>query len=182
MAFLKLKVISIVMLCVGATMVHATPTLEECFAQDFSLTVKHKVRPFGLLENILSVNKDKCVITINTVKYKYLKKRWIIDVCREPIHIKYGMSSVDVLKRKGRCSIKKKTSFCKNFSKLIQILEDDGLIFADGNRNDITSKHGEVFCAFRLIKKYLNEGQVLGEREVITPVTSEQMKEEKSSF
>jgi hypothetical protein len=178
MEFLKFKIIGIAMLCIGSIMVQAAPSVEECFAQDFSLMVKHKAKPFGLFESILSVNKEKCVITVNTIKYKYLKKRWVIDVCREPIHIKYGVNSVDVLKRKGKCH-DTKTPFCKNFTKLIQIIEDDGLIFAAGNRNNITSEHGEVYCVFRLIKKYLNKGQVLGEWDSNRTVRSFEKNEER---
>lgn len=134
-------------------------SVTECLNFDFKESVSHKVKPFGLLKNILTVEKSKCVMTVRLEKYKYLKKQWKIDICREPIHIKYGMEAVDVFKRKGRC-IDSTGDYCQSFDKLLRALEDDGLIFAEGERENINSVHGKLYCSFQLIKSYLAEGIV----------------------
>lgn len=131
----------------------------ECLNYNFDETVSHKVKPFGLLKNVLSVQKNKCVMTVRLEKFKYLKKQWNVDICREPIHIKYGTEAVDVYKREGRCD-NATGDFCQSFDKLLKALEDDGLIFAAGEREDLNSVHGKLYCSFLLMKSYLSDGVV----------------------
>lgn len=134
-------------------------TVDSCLQANFEETVSHKAKPFGLLNNSLTINKEKCIITVHSERYKYLKKEWKIDVCREPIHIKYGTGAVDVFKREGSC-FDSKSSFCKSYDTLMKMIEDDGLIFAEGERDNINSIHGKFYCASLLIKSYLKQGKI----------------------
>ncbi len=134
----------------------------ECLVDNFSPLVSHKGQPFGLFKTILKVEKQGCVITIDHEKYKYLKNRWIVDVCREPVHIKQGVTALEVIKREGLCSDKNLSSnYCESVSKILSIIQDDGLIFAEGEKENIKSDHGQVYCTFLLLKKYLKDGMVL---------------------
>ncbi len=134
--------------------------LDRCLKLEFSEQVAHKVKPFGLLKNKLEVIKNKCVITIKSTKYKYLKKQWIVDVCREPIHIKFGTDAVDVFKRQDGCLEGTKRAYCSKMKKLLHLIEDDGLIFAKGEREDLATPHGHIYCAFLLLNAYLDNGSV----------------------
>lgn len=137
---------------------------KECLNSSFDITVSHKGQPFGLLPNILTISKNNCSIIITHQKMKYINKKWDIDVCREPVHIKSGSGAVDVLKRLGNCQ-NTKDEFCSKYSDLIQVLQDDGLIFAEGEKENLSSDHGRVFCAYQLAKYYLGAGTVLSRHE-----------------
>ncbi len=157
MVFLKYSAL-VSLIIFSVTGKSSTFSVTDCLNRNFDTEVSHKIKPFGLLKNILAVKKDKCVFTVKQEKYKYLKKQWTVDICREPIHIKYGVSAVDVFKRDGRCI--SSSDFCQSFSKLLKSIEDDGLIFAPGEREDLSSVHGQLHCSFLLIKSYLEDGVV----------------------
>jgi len=139
---------------------NATFTDAECLNSSFSTEVKHKGQPFGLTENKLFVDKQLCVLTISHEKMKYMKKKWVIDVCRGPVHIKEDAGNIDVYKREKGCATKSSGEYCKTFTNIKNIIQDDGLIFADGEKEDLATDHGRVYCSFLLVKKYLGEGIV----------------------
>ena len=41
----------------------------------------------------------------------------------------------------------------------MDVIQDDGLIFAQGDRDSLDSDHGKTYCTYLLLKKYLNESQ-----------------------
>ncbi len=133
----------------------------ECLDASYETTISHKGFPFGLTQNILKVSKDHCVITINHEKLKFIKDQWVIDVCREPVHMKKGAGAVEVIKRDGVCVEGTKSSYCGELSRLKALIQDDGLIFAEGEKEDIASDHGKVYCAFSVMNRYLDQGIVL---------------------
>ena len=133
----------------------------DCFSSDFEVSVSHKVKPFGMFENVIALTKNRCVITIETERFKFMKDRWIIDICREPIHIKSGTGAIDVSKKINDCiGVNSKKSYCRYLKDIFQRIEDDGLIFADGERENLNTDHGKYFCSYLLIKSYLEEGHV----------------------
>tara|TARA_R110000868_G_scaffold86182_8_gene241737 strand:+ start:1217 stop:1732 length:516 start_codon:yes stop_codon:yes gene_type:complete len=127
----------------------------------YETTISHKGFPFGLTQNILGVSKEKCVITISHEKLKFIKDAWVIDVCREPVHMKKGAGAVEVIKREGLCVEGAKSSYCGELERLKAMIQDDGLIFAQGEKEDLASDHGKVYCAFSLLQRYLGQGIVL---------------------
>ena len=42
----------------------------------------------------------------------------------------------------------------------MDVIQDDGLIFAEGDRDNLSSDHGKTFCSYLLMKKYLNESVI----------------------
>ena len=129
-------------------------TDDECLKAHYKASVSHKGAPFGLFDTVIAVDKKDCVITVDHKKMKMMKKRWIVDVCREPVHIKFGTGAVEVFKKEGVCG-KGKSDFCENLAELLKIVQDDGLIFADGEKEDIKSSHGQIYCSYLLLKTYL---------------------------
>ena len=133
---------------------------ENCFKEDFSTIVKKGYGPFGLIEESLIVKKTKCEIEIELTKAKYLSKKWKIDICREPIHIKFGNNYQDVAKKvKPKC-LAGDSIFCENVKSLNDVLEDNGLIYGTGQREDLKSEHGRVYCSYLLINQYLKKSIV----------------------
>ena len=134
---------------------------ESCLKSEYKTTIKKAFAPMGLLEETLAITKSKCEITIEHVKAKYLGDKWKIDICREPIHIKSGKNLQNVVKRKkSNCHLQKESPFCQEYSVLKNILEDKGLIYGDGQREDISSEHGRVYCSYLLINQHLENGVV----------------------
>jgi len=150
-------------------------TEQECLNKDFDLTISHKGQPFGLTQNILRLNKQKCVIHIESEKLKYIKNKWIIDTCREPVHIKRDSGSVEILKKNSViCSEnEKKIDYCKEYFEIWNVIQDYGLIFAEGEKGNLEEDHGKVFCAYDLVKKYLLNGMVftrISDEQSLMPV------------
>lgn len=141
----------------------------DCIQGNFDAVVEHKAAPFGLSKNILSVSKSDCSITINHSKLKFIKNSWTVDVCREPVHIKKDDNGVEVLKRKAGCKAGS-SEYCKELSKIEKLLQDDGLIFASGEKENISSDHGKIYCAYLLTKKYLRDGLVFNRGHEYTEV------------
>jgi hypothetical protein len=146
---------------------------KNCLKGFFSSTISHKVKPFGVFENVLFVKKNECNITIVHKRYKYLKDQWHIDICRMPVHVKYGMKAVEVFKKLSSCSElpdANESGFCQHYKNLIEIFQDDGLIFAPGNKEDLFSDHGKLYCTFLLLEGYLKQGNVYNSSsKVINP-------------
>ena len=140
-------------------------SLVSCLAEDFNVKISHKAFPFGLFSRILTVVKEKCELTIDYESHRFIKKKWVIDVCREPVHIKVGAYSVEVLKRVSACSTEMpegaSATYCKTVQQIKQLLQDDGLVFAQGEKEDLLSEHGRIYCAYALLSKYLDHAEIL---------------------
>ncbi len=132
----------------------------ECLKNDFNVQVDHKGFPFGLMDVKLGIDKSGCNITVRHQKYKYLNSQWDIDVCRGPVHIKKGSGAVEVIKKVNNCSSASKDDFCVELKDMSMTIQDDGLIFAEGIKEDISSHHGKVYCSFLLLQRYLNDSIV----------------------
>jgi hypothetical protein len=134
----------------------------ECLNSTFNTEVSHRGQPFGLTQNKILIQKEKCLITINRERLKFLKNEWHIDVCRSPVHLKTGAGAVKVLRREQNCESEEYTSdFCREIADLKRVLEDDGLIFAEGEKENLNDAHGRVTCVVSLLHDYLHQGLVL---------------------
>ncbi|PIP95247.1 MAG: hypothetical protein COW00_13935 [Bdellovibrio sp. CG12_big_fil_rev_8_21_14_0_65_39_13] len=146
-----------------------------CLQNSFDVVVSHKAPPLGLSKNVLTIKKDGCVLNIEHTKWYFMKKAWLIDVCREPVHIKRNSTSVEVLKRAYACSSEDQSDFCKDYYLMRELLQDDGLIFAEGEKENLNSDHGKVYCAYVLLDAHLQKGMVLSRDQVyegvIVPLT-----------
>lgn len=129
----------------------------ECFNANFKMDVKAQEQLFGLLKNTLKIDKDKCVLKIS--QKRVLETEWLVDVCREPIHMKVtSKGSQSVYKRLTGCERDSKRDFCDSWKELKTLIEDRGLIYAEGQREILGSDHGKVYCSYLILKKYLDEG------------------------
>lgn len=136
----------------------ANVSSKDCVKSDFQTAVTHEGKFFGLIKNDLAIVKKQCQINI-TYK-KILETEWEVDICREPIHMKVtSKASQSVYKRKGTCDAKE-SDYCHYLEDLITIIQDHGLIFAEGDREDFSSSHGQTYCTYMLLKRYLVEGRL----------------------
>lgn len=162
-------------------------TAQQCLEAVFETEVRHKGQPLGFAENILSLKKENCTVQIGHEKMRFLKKAWEVDVCRGPIHIKSGAGAVDVARRSGECSKTNDSNFCEELRTIESILQNDGLIFAEGKKEDLSSPHGMVYCSYLLIQKYLRDGVILSEGQKVESFSldsgkfDEELSEEKST-
>lgn len=125
-----------------------------------------------MAKNNLTISKSKCIITVEHEKLKFLKNRWQIDVCREPVHIKYGVKGIEVLKKQGSCPNKNSADFCEAVDKIQAVIQDDGLIFAFGEKEDLKTDHGKVYCAYQLLGGYLNDNRIYSRYAPSKPAAS----------
>lgn len=138
-------------------------TSKACVDAVYKMKMTQKGPLFGLLNQEFTIDKTGCIINIS--HHKYLTKEWVIDVCREPIHIKIkSATGTDVAKKTESCANQEKPSetsdFCSQYSEIVNVIQDEGLIFAQGDRDDLGSDHGKTYCAYLLIKRYMEDGVV----------------------
>lgn len=136
---------------------------KSCLDSTYKMKLTQKGPLFGLLKQELVIDKKGCLIHIT--HKKYFPHEWMLDVCREPVHIKVtSATGVDVAKKENDCikndNSKDTSHFCSQYFELLDIIQDDGLIFAEGDRDNLSSDHGKTFCSYLLVKKYLNESVV----------------------
>lgn len=133
---------------------------KSCLEANFEMTMSHRGILFGLLSQELSLDKKDCIIKVK--HRKYFTKEWIVDICREPVHIKISNpTGIDVAKKVGDCHGKEPSreteNFCGQYNEVMNYLQDDGLIFAKGDRDSLSSDHGKTYCVYLLLQKYLDE-------------------------
>lgn len=167
MQLLKFKILMMILFFSSSAL--ATFTGKECLNSVFETVVIHKdKRTFGMAKTKLVVSKEKCEIVISHEELKFFKNKWKIDVCREPVHIKSGDKGVEVFKRKGICLEESTSEYCETLSRIEEVIQDDGLIFADGEKEELSTDHGRIYCTFQLIKGYLKNGNVYSRHAAVT--------------
>jgi len=136
-------------------------SIHECKNTDFATQIEDAGIVMGKLKSVVGIQKNECDITISLKKFEYLETIWKIDICREPVHMKYEKwKKEDVFKRKNSCSTGNQSSYCKSFFELKNLIEDKGLIYAEGRKENLSSAHGQISCLYNLVKSYLDQGQV----------------------
>ncbi len=165
MQFKKFKLAGCLLSVCVLSGVHAMERFSprECLESSFKTQLTQRGPLFGLLPHELIVNKNNCLIN---VKYRrYLPREWSIDICREPVHIKVSSATgVDVAKKIEDCIKPDKTrntsDFCGQYFALQDVMQDDGLIFAEGDRDSLSTPHGKIYCTYLLLDRYLGDGIV----------------------
>tara|TARA_Y100000780_G_scaffold232594_1_gene268512 strand:+ start:182305 stop:182946 length:642 start_codon:yes stop_codon:yes gene_type:complete len=132
-------------------------TSKECLKSNFDTTVERE-ELWGLMKRVLTIKKDVCQISVLNKK-KFFETSYKVDICREPIHMKVTVrGALDVYKRSGKCESKTQSEYCDFWHQLKSELEDQGLIFAKGEREKLSTPHGKVYCTYLVLNKYLGEG------------------------
>lgn len=163
MSFTKFSIVGLILILSFNAFSFERFLPKECLDASYKTFIKHKGPLFGLLPHELEIQKKNCVITIN--HKKYLPVEWIIDVCREPVHIKKSSATgTDVAKKDGECINKDKTKnssdFCSQLDEVMEVVQDDGLIFAEGDRDSLNTPHGKTYCSYLLLKRYLQDSML----------------------
>jgi hypothetical protein len=141
---------------------------QACLEARYRSVISHSGPLFGLFTRELVVDKKDCVLKVS--HRRWVTHDWVVDVCREPVHIKStSMTGVTVAKKTAACGTPEagETDFCKQYSALMDAIQDDGLIFAEGDRDSLASPHGKTYCAYVLMERYLKDSLMLS---LYTPV------------
>lgn len=170
MQFLKLSLIFII--SVNIALANAKFSSKECLESSFETIIKSKGKFFGLIKNDLKVKKNKCLIEI---RHKgILESIWNIDICREPIHMKVtSKGSQNVFKKANECNSESTDDFCYYLNELKVNIDDYGLIFAKGLKENLKDPHGQIYCTSLLINKYFDENIVFSLFEKTVDLYSE---------
>jgi hypothetical protein len=178
MAFIKFSFIFCLILS-NAIFAQTRFSSKSCLDSSYKMKMNRKGPLFGLIQQEFIIDKKNCIIHIT--HRKYLPKEWVIDVCREPVHIKVtSATGVDVAKKESDC-IKKDNSrdtsdFCSQYFSMMDVIQDDGLIFANGDRDNLYSDHGRTYCSYLLLKKYLNESIIFSRYTEVPDIFLEKTK------
>ena len=162
-------IISFSSLCYGQSF-----TGKECLGAEYNYDIINSNYLFGLANERLLIKKASCVINIEYKKI--LKMSWEIDVCREPIHMKvveYGKQSI--YKRFTKCQKNDQTDYCSQLQKLNLDVLDFGLMYAQGSRETLASKHGKTYCLATLVRQYLGDGRVFSQADEKLNLFQEEM-------
>lgn len=178
MAFIKFSLFAFFIFGTAFAQTRFSP--KSCLDSSFKMKMDRKGPLFGLFKQEFIVDKKSCIIHIT--HRKYLPKEWVVDVCREPVHIKVtSATGVDVAKKETDCIKKDQTrdtgDFCSQYFTMMDVIQDDGLIFAQGDRDNLYSDHGRTYCSYLLLKKYLNESVIFSRYTEVQDIFSEKVKE-----
>lgn len=178
MAFIKFSVLSFLVL--GSAWAQTRFSPKSCLEASYKMKMTQQGPLFGLLKHEFLIDKKNCIIHVSYKKY--FPKEWVIDVCREPVHIKVtSATGVDVAKKEAECIKVDKTrdtsDFCSQYFDMMDVIQDDGLIFAEGDRDNLSSAHGKTYCSYLLLKKYLNESVVFSRYTDVPDIFSEKSKD-----
>lgn len=161
MAYIKFSILFV--LFISAAHAQTRFSSKACLDSGYKMRMIQKGPLFGLLKHEFVINKKQCNLTITY--RKYFPREWKIDVCREPVHIKVtSATGVDVAKKTNECINNDKSrdtgDFCSQYFDLIDVIQDEGLIFAEGDRDNLNSDHGKTFCTYLLLRRYLLDSTV----------------------
>ena len=178
MAFIKFSFVLLLMISQAFAQSRFSP--KSCVDSSYQMKMTQKGPLFGLLKQEFLIDKKDCLIHIS--HKKYLPKEWFVDVCREPVHIKVSSATgVDVAKKEAECINTDKTKdtsdFCSQYFDLMDVIQDDGLIFAEGDRDNLSSDHGKTYCAYLLLKRYLNDSVVFSRYTDVPDIFLERTKD-----
>jgi hypothetical protein len=136
--------------------------ISDCLNSSFDIEIEHGVQPFGLLKKSLSFEKKNCVVEVISTSYFVLKKHWLVDVCRDPVHLKKGKNPFEVFKKVLKCDSRKgkRSPFCQESTELKTLIQDDGLLFAQGEKEFLSSDHGKAYCVYKLFEDYFSNDLV----------------------
>jgi hypothetical protein len=162
MAYKKFSLLLLLSLSLNALALERFSS-KSCLEASYKTKIAHRGPLFGLLPHELVIEKKSCLIKISY--RRYLPKEWVIDVCREPVHIKVSSATgIDVAKKTDNCIKPDKTrntsDFCSQYFDLVDVIQDDGLIFAEGDRDSLTTPHGRTYCTYLLIERYLSDNML----------------------
>jgi hypothetical protein len=179
MVFIKFSLVALITLTTSA-FAQTRFSSKSCLDSSYKMKMVQKGPLFGLFKQEFVIEKKDCIVHIT--HKKYLPKEWFVDVCREPVHIKVtSATGVDVAKKERECMNVDKTKdtsdFCSQYFDMMDVIQDDGLIFAQGDRDNLSSDHGKTYCSYLLMKKYLNESVVFSRYTDVPDLFLEKAKE-----
>jgi hypothetical protein len=89
-------------------------------------------------------------------------------------------TGVDVAKKEAEClkndNSRDTSDFCSQYFTMMDVIQDDGLIFAQGDRDNLYSDHGRTYCSYLLLKKYLNESIIFSRYTEVPDIFLEKSK------
>ena len=130
-------------------------TSSECILTSFKKKIQLPNKYFGIFKRELFLSKERCLMSLK-YKYSFWFSQWEIDLCRDPIHVRYeNFFGPELIRKDGECDKGQKNSFCQTLSNLHDLIDNELLIYSEGERDQISSGHGTAYCLDLLFKSYL---------------------------
>ena len=142
-----------------------------CLMQDFSFAIKRPSRLLDFFTPTLTLTKNGCELTIEQ-RWRWAKT-WVVDVCRGPVHIKFQQYRHVARMKKESCQgSSRPDKFCQEYQKLMDLIKEEGLLYAAGERDDLLSDHGKTYCLYLLANSYLGDGKLFSRHASYNPPLS----------
>lgn len=132
---------------------------QDCVLSNYKDEVLLKKGLLSFIDHTVKIEKNRCLIKIT--HQRVLTSTWNIDLCREPVHVKISKWwGDDFYLRKNYPCPATDLQFCQSVDELEDLLQNEALIYAEGERETLATPHGKFYCAQLLLKNYLIEGNV----------------------
>ena len=162
-------------LCGISFIVFATSAMafddHACLMQDFSVSIKRPSKFLDFFTPTLTLTKSGCELTVEQ-RWRWAKT-WVVDVCRGPIHIKFTQYRHAAWMKKESCFGQNKSDkFCSEYQKLMDLIQEEALLYAAGERDELQSDHGKTYCLYLLAQSYLGDGKLFSRHAAYNPPLS----------
>jgi hypothetical protein len=129
----------------------------DCIGASFSKNVELPKKFFGVFKRDIMMTKERCILSLR-YKYSFWFSKWEVDICRDPIHVRYeNFFGPELLRKDGECEKNSQGVFCQKWKELQSIIDNELLIYAEGERDQLNSLHGTSYCLDLLFKGYLSK-------------------------
>ncbi len=132
-------------------------TSSECTSANFSKQILLPAKYLGIFKREISLSKERCLLSLK-FKSSFWFSKWEVDLCRDPIHLRYENFLGPELFRKNVSCIKGYSDqFCDSAAKLKEVIQNELLLFAEGERDQLSTSHGTSYCLNLLFASYLEK-------------------------
>lgn len=130
-----------------------------CVTGEFVAQTQRQGAFWGAFKREFKVSKSRCKVVIK--HDDVISSEWEIDICKEPINLKVEQyfTKKHYIKEEI-CTKKSKSTFCRKVYELSALINKEGLVLAEGERDSLETEHGKIYCLSLILEKYLMKGDV----------------------
>ena len=129
----------------------------DCIVANFSKQIFLPAKYLGIFKREISLAKDRCLLSLK-FKSSFWFSKWEVDLCRDPIHLRYeNFLGPELFRKNTSCLKGQSDQFCDSAAKLKEVIQNELLLFAEGERDQLSTSHGTSYCLNLLFASYLEK-------------------------
>ncbi|MDA8792728.1 hypothetical protein N9N67_05750 [Bacteriovoracaceae bacterium] len=136
-------------------------TTTSCLSSGFDEKINSKFGVFNMFSQYVFIKKTDCEVNISF--HRFLPSSYSVNYCKNLVHVKTnGFLGEDIYYRKDMsCKLKPKRPFCRAIKDLFHQIESVGLTYAKGEKTDLKTAYGKIYCINKALRQYLFKGVIL---------------------